>query len=57
VALVALRLWRGVAARARLRGQLAGIVGLAEALRRRRVIQRRRIVDDEELDTRFVRDV
>lgn len=52
----ALRHWRGAEARARLRGQLAGIVGIAQALRRRRVIQRRRILDDEELDMQLARD-
>jgi GT2 family glycosyltransferase len=35
----ALRAWRGEAARARLRGQLAGVLGLAKALRWRRGIQ------------------
>lgn len=55
VALDALRHWRGVEARARLRGQLAGLVGLADVLRRRQVIQRRRIVDDEELDRQLLR--
>jgi GT2 family glycosyltransferase len=42
----ALRNWRGEAARARLRGQVAGLLGLATALRKRRTIQPRRILDD-----------
>jgi GT2 family glycosyltransferase len=45
----ALRNWRGEAARARLRGQLAGVLGLPTVLRKRAVIQPRRIVDDFEL--------
>ena len=36
----ALRAWRGEAARARLRGQLAGLLGLPRALRQRRDDQR-----------------
>lgn len=35
----ALRAWRGAAARARLRGQLAGLWGLPRILRQRRVVQ------------------
>jgi GT2 family glycosyltransferase len=42
----ALRNWRGEAAQARLRGQVAGLLGLATALRKRRTIQPRRILDD-----------
>ena len=41
----ALRAWRGAAARARLRGQLAGIVGIPKMLRKRRAVQHSRIVD------------
>ena len=45
----ALRNWRGEAARARLRGQLAGLLGLPGVLRKRATIQPRRVVDDFEL--------
>jgi len=41
----ALRAWRGAAARARLRGQLAGLVGIPRMLRKRRAVQRGRMVD------------
>jgi GT2 family glycosyltransferase len=40
----ALRAWRGAAARARLRGMLAGLSGIPKMLRKRRVIQRNRRV-------------
>jgi GT2 family glycosyltransferase len=40
----AARAWRGEAARARLRGQLAGLIGIPRMLRRRRAVQRSRIV-------------
>ncbi len=44
----ALNAWQGAAARARLRGQFAGLLGLPKMLRKRRVIQSsRRITDDE----------
>ena len=49
----ALRNWRGEAARARLAGQVAGLVGLLTPLRKRQVIQRRRILDDRELAARL----
>lgn len=45
----ALRNGRGAAARARLRGQWAGIVGLPQQLAKRRVIQPHRQIDDEEV--------
>lgn len=45
-ALEALRAWRGAAARARLRGMLAGLLGLPRQLRKRRRIQAARRVDD-----------
>ncbi len=45
----ALRSWRGAAARARLRGQLAGLLGLFKMLPKRRAIQAKRIADDETL--------
>ncbi len=40
----AIRAWRGAAARARLRGMLAGILGIPKMLRKRRRIQRARRV-------------
>ena len=49
VAWEALRAWRGEAARARLRGQLAGLLALPQALRARRAVQSRRVVSDEYL--------
>jgi GT2 family glycosyltransferase len=45
----ALRAWRGVEARARLRGMLAGLIGLPRMLRKRRDVQRLRRVSDDEL--------
>jgi hypothetical protein len=54
IALDALRHWRGEAARARLRGQVAGILGLPAILRKRAKIQPRRILDDFELARRMV---
>jgi GT2 family glycosyltransferase len=45
----ALRAWRGEAARARLRGQLAGLLGIPRMLRARRRVQRTRRVSDAEL--------
>lgn len=45
----ALRAWRGAAARARLRGQLAGVLGLFKMLPQRRRIQSSRQIDDETL--------
>jgi GT2 family glycosyltransferase len=46
----ALKAWRGEAARARLRGQLAGLFGLPRWLRKRRVIQTRRKVPIEVIE-------
>jgi len=46
IALEALRNIRGAAARARLRGQVAGLLGLPRQLHKRRLIQARRQVDD-----------
>ena len=51
LALEALRAWRGQAARARLRGMLAGLWGLPRALRKRRDVQARRSVTVEYLDS------
>jgi GT2 family glycosyltransferase len=45
----ALRAWRGAAARARLRGQLAGLMGLPKMLRKRKAIQSCRRVSDDYL--------
>jgi GT2 family glycosyltransferase len=47
IALEALRHWRGAAARARLRGQLAALCGLPAVLAQRRAIQARRRVDSD----------
>ncbi len=41
----ALRAWRGAAARARIRGQLAGLLGIPKMLRKRRAVQHGRTVD------------
>lgn len=49
----ALGAWRGEAARARLRGQLAGIIGLPRMLSRRRAIQQHRTIDDRSLNERL----
>lgn len=51
IAFDALRAWRGQAARARLRGQLAGLLSLASVLRQRRAIQATRRVSVEYLET------
>jgi GT2 family glycosyltransferase len=45
----ALRSWRGEAARARLRGQLAGIWGIFKMLPKRKTIQSNRRIDDQSL--------
>jgi GT2 family glycosyltransferase len=45
----ALRAWRGQAARNRLRGQLAGLLGLPRMLRARREVQRQRAISSEAL--------
>ena len=47
----ALRAWRGAAARARLRGQLAGLLGVPKMLRKRRVVQAARKVADEYIES------
>jgi GT2 family glycosyltransferase len=51
IAAEALRAWRGAAARARLRGQLAGLLGIPKMLRKRRAVQRSRIVDRSYLES------
>ncbi len=50
----ALRHLRGRAARARLRGQLAGLLGLPRVLAKRRLVQARRLRSDEELERLLV---
>ena len=45
----AARAWRGEAARARIRGVLAGLWGVPRMLRKRRAVQRRRVVSAEYL--------
>jgi GT2 family glycosyltransferase len=47
----ALKAWRGEAARARLRGQVAGLWNLPRMLRKRRAIQRSRAVSDRYLES------
>jgi GT2 family glycosyltransferase len=47
----ALRAWRGAAARARVRGMLAGVTGIPRMLRKRRLIQRARRVPLEYLES------
>jgi len=47
----ALRSWRGAAARARLRGQLAGLLGWPKILGKRRVVQAARRVSDEYVES------
>jgi GT2 family glycosyltransferase len=56
VACDALRAWRGDAARARLRGQLAGIAGLPKVLRWRRDAQATAVIAPEALDALLLRD-
>lgn len=50
----ALRAWRGAAARARLRGQLAGLAGLPKVLGWRRAVQPARIASLDELARRLI---
>ncbi len=49
----ALHHWRGEAARARLRGQAAGLWGIFKMRRKRKQVQALRVVDDEELTAVF----
>lgn len=51
IAWKALRAWRGEAARARLRGQLAGLWGLPKMLAKRRAVQASKRVSDEYLES------
>lgn len=50
IAWQALRAWRGAAARAKLRGMIAGILGLPRALKKRRAIQAGRRISDSALE-------
>ena len=49
----AVRAWRGPAARARVRGQLAGFLGFFRMLPARRRIQSSRVIDDHTLESRL----
>lgn len=51
IAADALRAWRGEAARARLRGQLAGLWGLPRWLAKRKSVQQKKRVDDGYLES------
>jgi GT2 family glycosyltransferase len=51
IAWEALKAWRGEAARARLRGQLAGLLGLPRMVPKRRAVQAKRRVSDEYLES------
>ncbi len=51
----ALRAWRGEAARARLRGQIAGLLGIPRIIKKRRAVQATRTIDIEHLDALLVR--
>jgi GT2 family glycosyltransferase len=50
----AIRAWRGAAARATLRGQMAALPGLHGAWRKRRAIQRTRRVSDEYIESLLI---
>ncbi len=56
VAKEALQAWRGEAARARLRGQIAGLLSIPRMLRKRHIIQATRRVSDAYLDSILYRD-
>jgi GT2 family glycosyltransferase len=56
VARDALRAWRGEAARARLRGQLAGLLGLPKVWSWRRTVQAGRVVPVGEIERLLIRD-
>lgn len=53
ITLDALRNIRGEAAQARLKGQLASLVGLPRLLQKRQVVQQRRILEDASLERRL----
>jgi hypothetical protein len=50
IATEAIRAWRGEAARARLRGMLAGILALPKLLKKRRQIQASKTITDTEIE-------
>ncbi len=52
----ALRAWRGKSARARLRGQLAGLLGLPRVLGWRRAVQRSRSIEIDALEQLLVKE-
>jgi GT2 family glycosyltransferase len=49
----ALRAWRGAAARARLRGQMAGLLGLPKMWRKRQRLKRKRLIASDSLTARL----
>lgn len=51
IAWEALRSWRGEAARARLRGMLAGLLHIPKMLRKRRHVQRKRVVSADYIES------
>lgn len=51
LALEALKAWRGAAARARLRGMAAGLLGIPRMLKKRRQVQAGRKISDAEVET------
>ena len=55
IAWEALRSWRGAAARARLRGMMAGLLNLPRMLAKRRLVQASRKATDEYLETMLAR--
>lgn len=55
IACDALRAWRGAAARARLRGMLAGLFNLPRMLAKRRLVQASRKVTDEYLESMLIK--
>ncbi|MFQ5340063.1 MAG: glycosyltransferase family 2 protein [Anaerolineae bacterium] len=55
IAWEALKAWRGAAARARLRGMMAGLLNLPRMLAKRRLVQASRKVTDEYLETVLTR--
>ena len=50
LALEALRAWRGAAARARLRGMAAGLLGIPHMLKKRGAVQAARRLSDDEVE-------
>lgn len=53
ISIDALRNIRGEAAQARIKGQLASLIGLPRQLRKRQIIQQRRILDDRALEEKL----